>query len=571
VIATFVEFALRATRNRIVARLRRLRDPRYLVGAAVAVAYFWLVFFRNTRNARGKMFVVSSGDLVVDFLSIVILVIMIAAWALPADSGGLQFSEAEIAFLFPAPVRRRDLLLYKIIRAQPQALVSAFAFFIFGWRRSWVIGTWAALSVLGVYFTLVALGRARLKLLHVGFVARLVIVSAILTALASFGTDQLRAQNLHLKHFDARTSLPQLNAVFHGRAAEVLLFVPRLFATAASAPTTTALATSIAGLLLLGVGFFFIAARLNISFEEASIAASARRAERMARLQARHSGRMQVSYRRIGPLFRLGETGAAEVAIVWKNVIALMRTAFGIIVLLIGLGALMLGIAFYQHEEVTYNVFGGMFLFLSAFFPLVSPQMFANDLRLDLARSEILKSYPLLGERLVAAEIAAPLVVITAMEMFYAGCGALLMHLAAPAGKFAAFAGTPEFFVTVLILTLPVCAMLLLIRNAVPLYFPAWSMRAPDDVRSFVNVGQRIVVLLANLLALIIALIPAGLVFLPTAWLAHKFFSDSALFIPAATVPAAAVIVFELWLGLKMLGARFDAMDVSNEFDLLTV
>ena len=51
-----------------------------------------------------------------------VLALMILAWALPSDSGGLQFSEAEIAFLFPAPLRRRDLLLYKIIRAQPQAL-----------------------------------------------------------------------------------------------------------------------------------------------------------------------------------------------------------------------------------------------------------------------------------------------------------------------------------------------------------------------------------------------------------------------------------------------------------------
>jgi len=35
--------------------------------------------------------------------------------------GGLDFTETEIAFLFPAPLRRRDILLYKILRAQPQA------------------------------------------------------------------------------------------------------------------------------------------------------------------------------------------------------------------------------------------------------------------------------------------------------------------------------------------------------------------------------------------------------------------------------------------------------------------
>jgi hypothetical protein len=96
-------------------------------------------------------------------------------------------------------------------------------------------------------------------------------------------------------------------------------------------------------------------------------------------------------------------------------------------------------------------------------------------------------------------------------------------------------------------------------------------MRSPDEPRSFVNVGQRIVVLLANLLALVAALVPAGLVFLPSAFIAYKFFSGSPVFVPVATVPAIAVICVEVWLGVKALGARFDAMDVSNEFDLVTV
>jgi len=145
------------------------------------------------------------------------------------------------------------------------------------------------------------------------------------------------------------------------------------------------------------------------------------------------------------------------------------------------------------------------------------------------------------------------------------------MHLSGSTQRMAQFAGTPEFIITVLVLTLPICAMLLVIRNAVPLYFPAWSMRPADDVRSFVNIGQRVVVMFANLLALFLALIPAAVVFLPSAWIAYKFFSGGALFVPIATVPAATVVAIEVWFGVKILGARFDAMDVSNEFDLVTV
>jgi hypothetical protein len=572
VILTFIEFSLRATRNRIMQRLRRLRDPRYLIGAIAGLAYLWLVFFRNTRGARPKMMMVT-GDLAVDVISIVILCIMILAWALPADSGGLQFSQAEIGFLFSAPLRRRDLLLYKIIRAQLSALGSAVAFFIFGWRRSWVIGTWAALSVLGIYFILVALGRARLKLMHVGFIARMLIVSVILTGLFSLGVSEYKSHPFRLRTGkDVGAAVQQFDtALRSGVIGGGILFIPRLFATAASAPTKAQLGTSIAGLMALGVVFFFIAARLNVSFEEASIVSSAKRTARIERMRQRQGGRMQVSYRRLGPLFRLGETGPAEVAIVWKNVIALMRITIGIFVLFLVMAALMLGIALYQHLEEFYQVIGGMFLFLAAIFPLTGPQLFANDLRLDLARSEILKSYPLIGERLVAAELAAPLCVVAALEIVFAGCGSLLLRLSGATNRFSHFAATPEFIVTVLVLTLPVCAMLLVIRNAVPLYFPAWSMRSADDVRSFVNVGQRIVVLFANVFALVVTLIPAGIVFVPTAWIAYKFFSGSAMFVPAATVPAATVIAAEVWLGVKMLGARFDAMDVSNEFDLVTV
>src|SRR5262249_23298986 len=153
---------------------------------------------------------------------------------------------------------------------------------------------------------------------------------------------------------------------------------------------------------------------------------------------------------RFGPLFRLGETGIPEVAIVWKNVIALVRTAFGIVVLLLLLGVFLLGFALYQHQPVPYKVIAGLFLFMGAFFPLSGPQLFANDLRLDLARSEILKSYPLIGERLVVAELAAPLFVISALELIFLTCGSILMRLSGTAERFGRFAATPEFIITVL-------------------------------------------------------------------------------------------------------------------------
>jgi len=570
VIATFVEFTLRATRNKIMQRVRRLRDPRYLIGAVVGLAYLWFAFFRNTRGFSAKRPQLT-GDLMVDILGLVVLAMMVLAWALPQDSGGLQFSEAEIAHLFPAPLRRRDLLLYKIIRAQPQALGSAIAFFIFGWRRSWLIGVWAAVSVLSIYFIFVALGRARLKLMHIGFIARLVIVSVLLTAVANFAIKDIIKRHPIRKTATYADVRSLIDKPFRTGALNAALFVPRLFSGAAVAPTPATLATSVAGLAGLGFLFFILAARMNVSFEEASIVSSAKRAARIERMRSRRSGTPEISVRRFGPLFRLAETGPAEVAIFWKNVIALVRTGFGIIVLLLALTVLLIGAAIWTHEQTAYAVIGMLFIFMASFFPIAAPQIFANDLRLDLARSEVLKSYPVVGDRLVAAELAAPLFAIGALDALFAVCGSVLIRLGERSGKLANFLATPQFIVTVLILTLPVCAVLLLIRNAMPLYFPAWTIRPADDPRSFVTIGQRIVVLLANLLGLGIAMIPAALVFLPSLWIAWKFFSGNAIFVAVATFPAAGVIVAEVWLGIKALGARFDAMDVSNEFDIVMV
>jgi hypothetical protein len=34
-----------------------------------------------------------------------------------------------------------------------------------------------------------------------------------------------------------------------------------------------------------------------------------------------------------------------------------------------------------------------------------------------------------------------------------------------------------------------------------------------------------------------------------------------------ATVPAAALLCFEVWLGIRFLGAQFEKIDVTNELD----
>jgi hypothetical protein len=134
--------------------------------------------------------------------------------------------------------------------------------------------------------------------------------------------------------------------------------------------------------------------------------------------------------------------------------------------------------------------------------------------------------------------------------------------------KFTKLVATPQFIVLVLLLTLPVCAVQLLIRNAIPVLFPAWAMRSKDEPRGFVMMGQRLVTMAGNLLVLAVAMIPAAIVFLPSLWIAYNFFAGNAAFVAVATMPAVAVLLTEVWFGLKALGAQFEKIDISNESDM---
>ena len=569
-IGTFVSVSLLTFKNRLLQRVRRLREPRYLIGAIAGAAYFWFFFFRrahNTNVAFVRMRDPLFHTVLVDFASAVVLLMMIGAWALPADSGGLEFSEAEIAFLFPAPLRRRDLLLYKILRAQPQAIFSALILTIIGTRQGYFVGTWIAFSVMSVYFTMVSLGRARLRLMHIGFLARLAGVAAIIAGLYFLVLGQARGLRLSRDYAGTRA---MLEAFFHKPVIAAILFIPRFLASAAIPASLWSLAISVVVVAAMGVGFFFIAAALNVSFQEASIGASQKRAERLNRRNSQRIGTF-VMFRRAPALFKLGETGPIEVAIIWKNLIALMRNSIAWVVIFILMTAGMVGMALWAHEETSYLTIGTLFLFLAAMFPLLGPNVFANDLRLDMPRLEVLKSYPITGERLVAAEIFSPLVVISILEMIFALSASVLMAMSAQTKGYVRFAATPQFIVAVLLLTIPVCMIQLLIRNAVPVLFPGWAVRGKDDVRGFVMMGQRLVTMAGNLIVLVIALVPAAVVFLPSVWVAHKFFSGSPALIAVATMPAVAVLVAEAWFGVKALGAQFENLDVSSEMDVMAM
>ena len=176
----------RGLKNRILRSVLRLRQPRYVAGAVLVGVYFWSFFFRRHAAVPSAHFAQSAANemfmIVISFLAVVIL---LGAWALPSESPGFVFSEAEIQFLFPAPLSRQQLLGYKLLQSQVGLLFTAAVMWVFAFRGSHYIGIWLAFAILNVYTTFVSFARARLKIAGIGWLTRLAAVFVLIPGTCS--------------------------------------------------------------------------------------------------------------------------------------------------------------------------------------------------------------------------------------------------------------------------------------------------------------------------------------------------------------------------------------------------
>src|SRR6185436_7999883 len=96
-----------------------------------------------------------------DIVAVALLVLIAMNWIVPRGRAGLTFSEAEISFLFPAPIKRSTLIHYRmpstlltwVLTALFMTLVSG------GWAVSgasaWLraVGWWVVLGTVSLHFT----------------------------------------------------------------------------------------------------------------------------------------------------------------------------------------------------------------------------------------------------------------------------------------------------------------------------------------------------------------------------------------------------------------------------------
>jgi hypothetical protein len=561
---------LASLRNRLRMQLKRARSPRTIVALAAGGFYMWWFLVRPAN--RGGAAALLGDAWVPRLAALAITVLAVRWWLAGADARALAFTPAELHLLFPAPVTRRGLVAYKLLKAQLTILANTVIWTVLlrgegtelaSWRRA--LAVWLLFSVLYLHRLGASLVTApppsdaraahgwRLALRRGGPpVALAALAMAVLAPLAAASPILSAAWNRGFSPF-----LRAFGAALEAPSASLALLPAR----ATLAPVFSADAG--AWLLALGPALVVLAAhfgwvlRGDSARHETALVATERRVRQMAR---RRGGSLVVARdrapvgdtapaprtaRRWSP--RLSPVGPAELAIVWKNGIAALRAnALTRVLALYGTIAAGLLAASVRDARLAelVTVLVGVWLVLLL---VAGPLWIRFDLRLDLPHLAVLRAWPLAGREVVRAEIAASTLALTTAQvgiqplLFVAS--ALVTH--SPLVRHALGAGR----VAAAVLGLPgMNVASLTVQNGAALLFPTW-VRPTGGPRGIEAMGQG---LLTTGVALTIA---ATLLALPAAAAGGLAWALRPALGVWALVPAAALLSVGTLLEMRPLHA----------------
>lgn len=575
---------LTSLKNLLVSRAKRLRQPKYLVGAIVGVAYFWFFFFRHvvtvTHHGHGANAAADQMQAMVPHYlpvamaagTLLLFAAFLLMWLIPSGPAALGFTEAEIAFLFPAPYTRRSLVHFKLLSSQVRSLTGALFMVLFSNRWTFLggnalthaAGWWFVFSAINLHLTGSSFTLTRLANNGLGVARRRLLILALVVVTVATTLHNLPPSG-PLPDFDAVAGW--VNRLAATTPLAWLLWPVKQILAPFFAADLPAFAWALGPALLVLLAHYFWVVRSVVSFEEASIVRAEKRAERQA---AWRSGerRFGSSAPKTGrkPPFVLAATGRPEAAFLWKNLLS-TSSLFSIRTLVIAASLILFaGTWLRRHEELhaLATGFGVAALMICLYLMLIGPQFARQDIRQDLANADILKTYPLAGWQIILGEILTPVAILTGLcwlLVFFA-----LLTIRPPHGEFAALfaTGRPVLVLCATILFPALVTLQLLVPNAATLLFPAWFQSAGRRERGVEVMGQRMLFLFAQAVTMIVTLIPAALVAAGVGWVANWIIGPrTALF--AGTLLATGVLLIEAGVGLWWLGRRFEGFDLSSE------
>jgi hypothetical protein len=566
-------------RNAAVSRLTRLKEPKYLIGAVVGGLYLYGVVLRRVTMNPGpgrpglpQPFTRDQLPTVVTLGALALMVFVVMYWLLPRSRAALAFSEAEIAFLFPAPIKRRTLIQFRWINAQLRILFTSLILtlvstnwpFVPGNAATRAFGWWLIFSTLDLHAVGSSFAITRLVERGMSSLRRRVLVSAIglgvVTAAVVGAWRSFRAP-LPEELSGVGAMATYASSLFSTGALAWLLLPAKWIVAPLLAYDLPSFLAALGPALVVYVLHYIWVLRAEVSFEEASIAKAEKRA---ARRTAARQGNFRFGQRerkeQRAP-FDLARARRPEVAFLWKNLLSAAsylrpRVALvAVVVIVVVCSALRR-----PDFEIFRRIVATMAMVLAGYTLVFGPLLARQDLRQDLPNTDVLKTYPLEGWQIVLGEMLAPVAIITGLLWLLLLTAALTLQ--PPPGLPIASQIFAAIAVAVLLPFLS--AIQVVVMNTAAVLFPAWIQLGADRATGIDVFGQRILFLAALLLAMIAGLLPgtiaAAAAFLATQW-AVGTTAAGALAIGAAIL----VLCVELGLAIAWLGKAYERFDLSAE------
>jgi hypothetical protein len=544
VTGTFLFLTRRSMRNRAARRIRRLRQPRYVAGLVVGLGYlYWAVLRNQFAAARegssllSKPVIASALPAVVAAVGLVLWLVVLVAWFWPSSEPPLKFSAAEVQFFYTAPVTRRQLLHYKLLRSQlgvalgvllASALSGALAAASAG-RWTLLVGALVLFSALRLHLLGVSLARATLGAGVSSVPVRAWLPPAVMAVLSALIVAPMVVRGSELLSLGGARLVGRLLVLVQAPPASAGLWpFTSLVAPVLAPPTIPFLVALAPALALLGLNYWWVL-QSDAVLGDAVSATERQLASGRRRLPAPGARR---------PPFRLAPVGPAETALLWKNLILLGRyaSARGILRVL----ALVVVLSTVVATSRAAGALASLGLALAGFIVLIGPYMVRNDLRHDMTRLALLKTWPVRGWSLVLGELLAPTVLLTLLAWT-----SLAVALAASGGlgvRWASFGERAALSLAAVSLAPALIAAQLLIQNTAVVLFPGWIPTGASRPRGIEAMGQQMLMLAGTLLALVVGVLPAAAIAGALGFVLYRLAGIAGL------IPAALLFVLVLFL-----------------------
>jgi ABC-2 type transport system permease protein len=565
-VVTFLYLTACSIKNSLRRRAKRLREPRYLVGLIVGLAYLYLMLFRrgarsSWMNRGPSMAVMAKVTGPIQLIgSLFLLVVAAVSWALPGVGRPITFSRAEVHFLFTAPLTRRQLLHYKLLRSQIGILASSAIMTLV--RRpssaasawTFLVGLWLLLMTLRLHLMGVALSRSSLAQHgRAGIARQWLPVAVVVGALSILADTVIRDWPVLSSLSDFGTVFNELQRLMTTGAAGVVLWPFRALTRpllAASPAEFWAVLPPV--IVLLALNYMWVL-RADAGFEESSAAHAERQARNVR--APRPVGRGPVS-----TPFRLAPDGPPETAILWKNLIQLgryvsLRTLLRLLPLVVIFAVAAQG----GSSGHVGSVLAAVLLPAGILTILFGPQAMRNDLRRDLANLAILKTWPVRGAALLRGEILAPTAVLTIISWLI-----ILTSLAVSTKVLfpgSSVLGRIPYGLAAAMLAPALILAQVGMQNALAVLFPAWAAIGASRARGIDAMGQRLLMLAGLMVTLALSLVPGAAVAAGLAVLVYWLTGKILIVLPALIIML--VVFAECWLAVEGLGRVLDRTDAT--------